>query len=66
MHDWHGFAIWLSVLFVALPALVGGGLGFALYRHKFGAGGASLQGLIGGAVIGAAAGAGLAVMLLRF
>lgn len=66
MHDWHGFAVWLGILFVVLPALVGGGVGFAVYRRKLGGGGASIQGMLGGAVIGAAAGAGIAVLLLRF
>jgi len=65
MHDWHGLAVWLGILFVIVPALAGGMAGFVLYRRKRG-GGASLQGLIGGAVIGAAAGAGIAVLLLRF
>lgn len=66
MHDWYGFTIWLGILFVILPALVGAGVGFTVYRRKLGGGGASIQGILGGAVIGAAAGAGLAVLLLRF
>ncbi len=65
MHDWHGVAVWLGILFVIVPALAGGGAGFVLYRRKRG-GGAGLQGLIAGAVIGAAAGAGIALLLLRF
>lgn len=66
MHDWHGFTIWLGILFVVLPALVGGGLGFAIYRRRLGGGGASIQGLIGGVFIGAAVGGGLAVLLLAY
>lgn len=66
MHDWYGFAIWLGVLFIVLPALAGGAIGFALYRRKLRGGGASLQGIIGGAVIGAAAGGGLAVLLFAY
>jgi hypothetical protein len=66
MHDWHGIAVWLGILFVIVPALAGGVVGFVLYRRKLGSGGSSLQGLIGGAVIGAAAGAGIAVLLFRY
>ncbi len=66
MHDWHGFTIWLGILFVILPAIAGGSIGLALYRRKLGGGGATIQGLFGGAVIGAAIGVGLAVLLLRF
>lgn len=66
MHDWHSFTIWLGALFVILPAVVGGTIGFALYRRKIGTGGAALQVAIGGAIIGAAAGGGLALLLLAY
>jgi hypothetical protein len=66
MHDWYGFAIGIGILFVILPILVGGGLGFLIYRRKFGKSGANLQGIIGGAFIGAAIGAALAVFLLGY
>jgi outer membrane lipoprotein SlyB len=66
MHNWHGIAVWLGILFVIVPALAGGVLGFVLYRRKLGRGGASLQGVISGAIIGAAAGAGIAALLLRY
>lgn len=66
MHDWHGIAVWLGILFVIAPAIAGGVVGFVLYRRKLGRGGASLQGVIGGAIIGAALGAAIAVLLLRY
>jgi hypothetical protein len=66
MHDWHGFAIWIGVLFVVLPAVVGGGFGYLFYRCKFRAAGACLKGVIEGAVIGAAAGGIFLVISLGY
>ena len=59
MHDWHALAVWLGVVFVVLPMLAGGVLGYALCRRAGWSGGRRLRAIIAGAVFGAAAGAAL-------
>ena len=66
MHDWYGFQTGVLIIFVAFPALVGMALGFTMARRFNKRGAGRWQSVSLGAVLGAVAGASLAIVLFRY
>ena len=66
MHDWYGVQNGILLIFVVLPALVGGAVGYVIAKRGNHLLGTRLRLILFAAVIGAAIGAASAIALLQY